>query len=1102
LFISFSQWLSGEYLRLLISSIQNMKRLLVSLAVIIISGISFLASAKSTYAAGPTIIKGYSINEPTIWKKIESPYVIADYLTINAKLTIEAGTVIKVKPGASISIMSHELIAKGSEDDKIVFTSWKDDSFGGDTNGDGDATSPASGDWPGLYLYKSDADIENVIFLYGTRSGNVSGALTINNSDNAIIKNNEIKYSGFCALYLMDSLPIIEGNAITNNSVGVVVYNNTTYKSPTMTNNIIEGNMMGAASSGGHSYSLNAQNNWWGDKSGPYYDTTWVNAEKNLDGKGNKVGDGVIFKPWLGSDPSKTREPVILVPGIAAAINPDIMIGGALPGNWTMMDHTYDGIIQSFKDMGYVENKDFFIAYYDWRNSNADSAKNYLKPLIQKANSLNGTSEVNIVAHSMGGLVARSYIEGSGYNNDVDNLIMLATPNKGSSDVYDAWEGGYIPKNWDNRLLMEAYKAHLKIKNKAPNDYKAIHDFMPSVGELMPRYNYTYPKNTPDSLMGYATMNEKNDFLDGLNNNIDLLNQRVKVSIIAGKDQPTVNTIPTVVSDDSNTDLWKDGKPDPIDPQKNDSSGDGEVMLSSAQIQSKFFDSLSFGHKEVVSQSEKIIAQRLDETLDNIVDSPQINDEMVVWFASPVNVEIKDPEGNIITSDNINNIPLAKYAGQSNPDGFKIFSIPNPKKGKYDVKITGNGNGEYHIGSDYADYTGMKNDSSSLVQGEIKLGEVKKYEVAYDPKNEAPVEDIKSVDTTPPTITASVTPVANANGWNNTDVKIHFAATDDSGIKAGSVTPNVTLSSEGQNQVATGEAEDNAGNKNSMTVGNINIDTTPPITTAEVTGTKGENDWYTSAVTLNFSATETLSGADQTFYTLDGGSAQNGNTLTISNDGTHQIKYHSTDKAGNIEIEKTITIKLDQAVPTVQITSPKNINYQNSGMLPITYVANDNQSAADKLVTKVFYDGNIIEKKQIDLSLEKLGTHTVAVTATDAAGNQARTEAKFTLTTNLNAMSANISHYFNLGLISKLSTRIVLEVKLKNIQEMIVLLNAFQSHWLPQWAKDKVIENLKQNINREINDLENQIQRDKNFARTIDSKIQTILVEDLERVKV
>jgi pimeloyl-ACP methyl ester carboxylesterase len=42
------------------------------------------------------------------------------------------------------------------------------------------------------------------------------------------------------------------------------------------------------------------------------------------------------------------------------------------------------------------------------------------------------TMPIEIVAHSMGGLVARDYIEGPAYAGGVDHLIMVATPNRGS----------------------------------------------------------------------------------------------------------------------------------------------------------------------------------------------------------------------------------------------------------------------------------------------------------------------------------------------------------------------------------------------------------------------------------------------------------------------------------------------------------------------------------------------------------------------------------------------------------------------------------------------------------------------------------------------
>ena len=50
--------------------------------------------------------------------------------------------------------------------------------------------------------------------------------------------------------------------------------------------------------------------------------------------------------------------------------------------------------------------------------------------------------KVDIVAHSMGGLVARSYIQSENYNNDIRNLTLVGTPNKGAVFSYLIWEGG------------------------------------------------------------------------------------------------------------------------------------------------------------------------------------------------------------------------------------------------------------------------------------------------------------------------------------------------------------------------------------------------------------------------------------------------------------------------------------------------------------------------------------------------------------------------------------------------------------------------------------------------------------------------------------
>lgn len=82
-------------------------------------------------------------------------------------------------------------------------------------------------------------------------------------------------------------------------------------------------------------------------------------------------------------------------------------------------------------------------------------------------------------------------------------------------------------------------------------------------------------------------------------------------------------------------------------------------------------------------------------------------------------------------------------------------------------------------------------------------------------------------DVTPPTIDSSRNPATNAQGWNNTSVTVTFSCSDgQSGIQ--SCTPATTLSAEGAGQSVTGTAVDNAGNAASATVGDMNIDLTPP----------------------------------------------------------------------------------------------------------------------------------------------------------------------------------------------------------------------------------------------------------------------------------
>ncbi|MBO7686753.1 MAG: leucine-rich repeat protein, partial [Kiritimatiellae bacterium] len=96
----------------------------------------------------------------------------------NATLTIEAGAIVKLPLVGRYSgnqFRSHgKLVVNGTRANPVVFTSIRDDSWGGDTNGDGDRSEPYPGECCGVFLYGQNACIEATYakFLYGHAKNN------------------------------------------------------------------------------------------------------------------------------------------------------------------------------------------------------------------------------------------------------------------------------------------------------------------------------------------------------------------------------------------------------------------------------------------------------------------------------------------------------------------------------------------------------------------------------------------------------------------------------------------------------------------------------------------------------------------------------------------------------------------------------------------------------------------------------------------------------------------------------------------------------------------------------------------------------------------
>lgn len=105
-----------------------------------------------------------------------------------------------------------------------------------------------------------------------------------------------------------------------------------------------------------------------------------------------------------------------------------------------------------------------------------------------------------------------------------------------------------------------------------------------------------------------------------------------------------------------------------------------------------------------------------------------------------------------------------------------------------------------------------------------------------------------NIDKTVPTASASASPLANANGWNNTNVTVSFSGADGlSGIA--SCSSPVTLNAEGAGQSASGTCTDKAGNVSALaTASDINIDKTAPTNIEFVGGPAAGGSYYFGSV--------------------------------------------------------------------------------------------------------------------------------------------------------------------------------------------------------------------------------------------------------------
>ncbi|MDP3880746.1 MAG: hypothetical protein Q8Q32_01000 [bacterium] len=201
------------------------------------------------------------------------------------------------------------------------------------------------------------------------------------------------------------------------------------------------------------------------------------------------------------------REPVVIIPGILGTrinntntgeeiwpgeikiIGSDIGLNDLILGSDGITENVetepaeiikkevkelYQPLIDQFSK--YEEGQDLIIHPYDWRKDLSSEAM-LLGEEIEKAASSSVTGKVSVVAHSMGGILAKEYFRQDG-DTLVSTLVLMGSPKIGSPKAFKAL-------NWGDNFDLSIAGIGLSAKRM-----KIIGQNMPSVYQLLPSREY------------------------------------------------------------------------------------------------------------------------------------------------------------------------------------------------------------------------------------------------------------------------------------------------------------------------------------------------------------------------------------------------------------------------------------------------------------------------------------------------------------------------------------------------------------------------------------------------------------------------------------
>ncbi len=193
-----------------------------------------------------------------------------------------------------------------------------------------------------------------------------------------------------------------------------------------------------------------------------------------------------------GAPISPPSYPIVLIPGMFASWNKDALLHNASvdSSTWKLNPNIseYDAIIATLENKGRIRNKDLYIFPYDWRKSITETTQNLSSFLNTSIWNMNPYQPIQIIGHSLGGVVARIYSD-QNPTKPIKKSVSAEAPLLGAVQAYKPLSTGEIDR--ENTLIWMAEKLIVLLnKSGLQSDKETITQKLPVLYDILPAFSF------------------------------------------------------------------------------------------------------------------------------------------------------------------------------------------------------------------------------------------------------------------------------------------------------------------------------------------------------------------------------------------------------------------------------------------------------------------------------------------------------------------------------------------------------------------------------------------------------------------------------------